>query len=162
MCPPAPAILGVAEVVLNARDLPALRDFYTRTLGFTVAAEECHETSAGHDPQGQPTICFLKIADSQTPLGADRHPPFLVLIDYRRHASARARGISDPIPSASGLNHLAFEISPDSYAAHRDHLKQLGLQPTETQFPNLNARALFFEDPEGNTLELIARSEADH
>jgi catechol-2,3-dioxygenase len=38
------AITGVAEIVLNVRDLPKMRDFCKEVLGFTLLSEGCHET----------------------------------------------------------------------------------------------------------------------
>ena len=48
-----PAITGVAEIVLNVRDLPKMRDFYQEVLGFKLLSEACHET--GPEPDAECT-----------------------------------------------------------------------------------------------------------
>ncbi|MCB9865235.1 MAG: VOC family protein [Phycisphaerales bacterium] len=158
MSTPLP-ITGVAEIVLSVRDLPRMRQFYMDVLGFPVLGQSCHERGPDADPDGEPTIAFLIIAPADTPLGRNNHPTLLVLIDYRRHVFARPRFDGHDV-RRSTLNHLAFEISLEDYAAHRDRLAALGLDPQTTTFPAMTARALFFKDPEGNQLELICHDPA--
>ena len=157
--PEPPPITGVAEIVLSVRDLPRMRSFYERVLGFSLLSQACHETGTEPDPEGEPTIAFLTIKQVDTPLGANGHPQLLALIDYRRHVFARPQ-FDGHDPRRSTLNHLAFEIPPESYAAHRERLEELGLRPRPVEFPNMLARALFFSDPEGNVLELICHHPA--
>jgi catechol-2,3-dioxygenase len=78
----------------------------------------------------------------------------LILIDYHRRANARKRLIEHDV-RRSTLNHLAFEIPPEIYAAHFERLQQRDLNPVEAEFPAMNANAIFFKDPVGNALELI-------
>ena len=147
-----PPILGVAEVVLNVTDLPKMRSFYQDVLGFELVDEGNYEELP--DPNGKPTITFLEIQPSDTPLGRHGHPVLLALIDHSRHDAAKRRFRNLQI-AHSTLNHLAFEILPDSYDEHFSRLEQLGLKPEAREFPRMQARAMFFRDPEGNTLELI-------
>jgi catechol 2,3-dioxygenase-like lactoylglutathione lyase family enzyme len=149
-----PGISGVAEIVLSVRDLPRMREFYRRVLGFALLSEARYETGPEPDEGGEPTICFLTIRQLDSPLGRHGHPQLLALIDYRRHVFARPRFVGHD-PSRSTLNHLAFEIPPSTYEAHERRLTELGLEPRRSEFPDMSARALFFRDPEGNTLELI-------
>ncbi len=151
--PGVPPITGVAEIVLSVADLPLMRSFYQRALGFPIHSEASLEMDGPHDPLGEPTISFLTIKELHTPLGP-LHPQLLVLIDYQRHANARKRLIGHDV-RRSTLNHLAFEIPPESYPAHFERLQQLDLNPVEAEFPAMNAKAIFFKDPEGNALELI-------
>ena len=148
------AITGVAEIVLNVRDLAKMRDFYNEVLGFKLLSEACHETGLEPDADGDPTIAFLTIQGVDTPLGRHGHPQLLVLIDFQRHVFARGR-FDGHEPTRSTLNHLAFEIPPDSYEAHKERLEAFGLRPRPVTFPAMTARALFFDDPEQNVLELI-------
>lgn len=148
-----PAVLGVAEVVLNVDDLPGMREFYTQVLGFALHSEASMESETP-DPQGIPTICFLTIAEVESPLGRNGHPQLLALIDFQRHVFAKRFG--EKSVSGSPLNHLAFEISPSAYPVYLRHLEQHQLSVTPVEFPNMHAKALFFDDPEGNRLELIA------
>jgi catechol 2,3-dioxygenase len=153
----APPITGVAEIVLSVRDLPQMRDFYRSVLGFGVFSESCHESEAGPTDGGEPTICFLSIREIDTPLGRHGHPQLLALIDHRRHVFAKPRFDGHDV-RRSTLNHLAFEIPPESYEAHNDRLIRFGLNPTYSEFPAMNAKAIFLKDPEGNTLELICHA----
>jgi catechol-2,3-dioxygenase len=155
-----PAIIAVAEIVLNVRDLPTMRDFYRTVLGFELLSEACHETGLEPDREGRPTIAFLTVKALDTPLGTHGHPQLLALIDFRRHLFAKGHFLGHD-PTQSTLNHLAFEIPPNSYEAHRERLEALGLSPREVRFPAMAARALFFHDPEQNVLELICHAGSD-
>ena len=152
----APPITGVSEVVLNVADLPKVRDFYVRVLGFPIHSEVSLETSVV-DPNGDPTISFLTICETNTPLGRGGHPQLLALIDYRRHLHSRKRFVGHDV-TQSTLNHLAFEVPPESFGIHAQRLRDLNIDLTFSEFPALNARAMFFKDPEGNTLELICHN----
>ncbi|MEM8875184.1 MAG: VOC family protein [Planctomycetota bacterium] len=149
-----PAVIGVSEIVLNVNDLGVMRDFYRNVVGFELHSEVSLETEVA-DPDSDPTITFLTIAEADTPLGRGGHPQLLALIDYRRHVWAKGH-TSDVNPQGSPLNHMAFEISPEDYDAHRQRLTGLGIQLTFSEFPAVNARAMFFVDPEGNRIEFIA------
>jgi len=155
-----PTITGVAEIVLNVRDLPTMRDFYRTVLGFELLNEARHETGLEPDTEGKPTIAFLTVKQLDTPLGRHGHPLLLALIDFRRHIFARGTFLGHE-PTQSTLNHLAFEIPPDSYEAHKQRLEVFRLNPREVKFPTMAARALFFHDPEGNELELICHASSD-
>jgi catechol 2,3-dioxygenase-like lactoylglutathione lyase family enzyme len=148
------AIIGIAEIVLNVRNLPRMRAFYQEVLGFNLLSEACHESGPEPDPDGEPTIAFLTIQQADTPLGRHGHPPLLALIDFQRHFFAKGR-FDGHEPRRSTLNHLAFEIPPESYEAEKRRLEKLGLSPRPAAFPAMTARALFFNDPEQNVLELI-------
>ena len=151
-----PPILGVSEIVLSVADLPAMRQFYVQVLGFPVLNEKSMESET-HRPSGEPTISFLKIGDCDTPLGRHLHPQMLVLIDFQRHVYARERLIGHDV-KRSTLNHLAFEISPEDYDLHLKRLQDRGIDVRFSEFPELCARAIFFNDPEGNLLELICHT----
>ncbi len=148
-----PAITGVSEVVLSVVDLPRMREFYATVLGFPVHSEVSMEQETP-DPNGEPTISFLTISEPNTLLTKAGHPQFLVLIDHKRHVFARRRLVGHDV-TRSTLNHLAFEIPPGTYGEHKANLESAGLAVTESEFPTFGATALFFRDPEGNTLELI-------
>jgi catechol 2,3-dioxygenase-like lactoylglutathione lyase family enzyme len=149
-----PPLIGVAEIAVNVRHLAGMRKFYEEVLGFGLLSQACHETGPEPDPGGEPTIAFLTMKQVDTPLGRHGHPQLFVLIDFRRHVFAKER-FDGHEPARSTLNHLAFEIPPESFEAHRERLEALGLAPRTVSFPDLNARSLFFEDPERNLVELI-------
>ncbi|APZ91801.1 VOC family protein [Fuerstiella marisgermanici] len=149
----SPPITGVSEVVLSVANLPAMRDFYMRVMGFSLHSELSMEAAVA-DPDGEPTITFLTICETDTPLGRGGHPQLLALIDYRRHVHAKKRLVGHDV-TQSTLNHLAFEIPPESFDHHTKRLDELGIDVSVSEFPTMNARAMFFKDPEGNVLELI-------
>ena len=149
---PAP-ITGVSEVVLSVADLPKMRAFYTQIMGFHLHSEVSMETTVAN-PDGEPTITFLTICNTDTPLNRGGHPQMLVLIDYRRHIHAKQRIFGHDV-RRSTLNHLAFEIPSESFDDYVTLLKEMKIDLTFSDFPAFNARAMFFKDPEGNVLELI-------
>lgn len=151
-------ITGVAEIVLSVRNLPLMRDFYREVLCFDLLSEACNDKGVEPTPDGVPTISFLTIKQLDTPLGSG-HPQLFVLIDFQRHVYAKER-FTGHDPTKSTLNHLAFEIPPESYEAHKKRLEELDLTPSVSEFPSMAARALFFNDPEGNLLELICHDES--
>ena len=61
----------------------------------------------------------------------------------------------------SSLNHFAFEIDEASYNSEQRRLKDLGLETLLRTFPFLQARAIFFNDPEGNRIELICHHSSE-
>ena len=148
-----PPVLGAIEVVLSVKSIPTMENFYREALGFHTHSSASLESEI-HDPQGKPTIVFMTVVEVDSPLGRNGHPQMLVLIDHERHIHARKRLIGHDV-SRSTLNHLAFEISAENYPAHKAYLEAQGLKPVETFFESMQAKALFFNDPEGNTLELI-------
>ena len=152
----APPITGVSEVVLSVVDLPAMRDFYMNVMGFRLHSELSMETSVP-DLSGEPTITFLTICETDTPLGHGGHPQLLALIDYQRHVHAKNRFVGHDV-TQSTLNHLAFEIQPQSFNQHAERFQELDMDVTFSDFSAMNARAMFFRDPEGNALELISHT----
>ena len=153
-----PPILGISEIVLSVADLPRMREFYREVLGFALHHELSMETESPV-PDGEPTIAFLEICGSETPLGRNGHPQLLALIDYKRHHFARMRFRGHDV-TVSTLNHLAFEIPSESFDAHLQNLQRHHIEATQSRFPDMSARAVFFRDPEGNTLELICHDSA--
>jgi catechol-2,3-dioxygenase len=153
----SPAIIGIAEIVLNVRDLSRMRQFYQEVLGFKLLSQACYESGPEPDTDGEPTIAFLTIQQADTPLGRHGHPQSLVLIDFKRHVFVRGR-FDGHDPRLSTLNHLAFEIPPESYETEKERLETLGISTRAVVFPALTARALFFDDPEQNALELICHA----
>ncbi|MDX1384055.1 MAG: VOC family protein [Thermoanaerobaculia bacterium] len=150
----APAsILGIAEVVLNVVDIETMSAFYREVLGLAFHSDA--RLPAEEDGDERPTIVFLRVMDPGTPLSSGDHPQLLALIDPARHGPAQGQ-FAAVRAAASTLNHLAFEIAPDDHDRELARLDELGLAPRVVEFPHMAARAIFFYDPEGNTLELIS------
>lgn len=150
--------LGIAEIVLNVNDITESKHFYQEVLGLEVAMELNREDPPNPDPEAPPTIVFLALQRSDTPLGKHGHAVQLALIDYRRHAAAKERFKHLDL-AQSPLNHVAFEIRPHEYETQAARLESLGLPPGRVEFPHIQAKALFFGDPDGNTLEFICHDE---
>ncbi|MEZ4657725.1 MAG: VOC family protein [Caldilineaceae bacterium] len=144
-------VKAVAEIVINVADIARARAFYEEVLGFPLHSQY---------PAENPTIVFLTMQELDSPLGRGGHPQLFALIDPQRHppAQKRFRGLDVAV---SSLNHLAFEIEPAAYASEKERLEGLGLTVYEETFPHMHAKALFFCDPEGNTLEFICHAGED-
>ncbi len=97
---------------------------------------------------------FLKAGELNSPLGLGGHPQLLVLFD---------REVQLEI-TLTTLDHLAFEIPLAQYEIERARLQEKRLELVERRWTGeyawLRARSLFFDDPEGNTIELIAHDQA--
>ena len=143
------AIKGVAEIVINVRDLSAMTAFYQTVLGFAVHSRF---------PETEPTLVFLTIATLDSPLGRGGHPQLFALLDPKRHipATDAYMGIDN---QRSSLNHLAFEIDHADFTSEKQRLETLGLAVRVIDFPQMQAKGMFFHDPEGNLIELICHSD---
>ena len=129
-------VMHIAEIGLRVRNLSQMVTFYQEQLGLEVILAE-------------PTYVFLKVGELTSPLGAVGHPQMLVLFDREAPLDV----------SLSTLDHLAFEIPSERYAAERERLQALGMIVRERAWPDSlawKAHSLFFHDPEGNVIELIA------
>jgi catechol 2,3-dioxygenase len=129
--------MHIAELGLRVTDLPRAVAFYQEVLGLEII-------------RSYPTIVFLKVGDLDSSLGRGGHPQLLVLFD---------REVKLDI-ALTTVDHFAFEISLEQYPTERERLQQMGLELTERiwqgEYAWLRARSLFFDDPDGNTIEFIA------
>jgi catechol-2,3-dioxygenase len=133
----ADRVMHIAEVGLRVKDLARMTAFYQEVLGLEIV-------------RAYPKHVFLKAGELNSPLGLGGHPQLLVLFD---------RDVTLDI-NLTTLDHLAFEIPLEHYDAEKAHLQAMNLELVERVWTGdyawLRARSLFFDDPEGNTLELIA------
>jgi len=127
------AIKGLGEVNLWVKDLKGMRSFYVGILGLTPIHE-----SGRH--------IFLKVAE-----GNEGLPQVVALFDSN-FPGARAR----PDVKKTTLNHIAFSIGLKEFAGEKKRLKSLGLDVKEELHPEPHWRSLYFHDPEGNQIELVA------
>ena len=130
-------VMHIAELGLRVTDLPRAVAFYQEVLGLEIV-------------RAYPTIVFLKAGELDSPLGRGGHPQLLVLFDRKVKLDI----------ALTTVDHFAFEISLEQYPTERERLQQMGLELTERiwqgEYAWLRARSLFFDDPDGNTVELIA------
>jgi catechol 2,3-dioxygenase len=128
-------ITGLAEVVLLVQDLEKSVSFYRDLLGLTVIS-----------PEGFP-VAFLRVGDERGGV-----PQQIVLIP-------RPPGVR-PSPSskeARDLHHIGLEVAAEDYAAERDRIAQSGIPIRGGQHPFLPVEAFYFDDPDGNEIEVVAR-----
>jgi catechol 2,3-dioxygenase len=130
-------VMHIAELGLRVTDLPRAVAFYQEVLGLEIV-------------RAYPTIVFLKTGELDSPLGHGGHPQLLVLFDRKVKLDI----------ALTTVDHFAFEISLEKYPTERERLEQMGLELTERiwrgEYAWLQARSVFFDDPDGNTIELIA------
>ena len=134
-------VMHIAEVGLRVKDLARMVSFYQEVLGLEIV-------------RAYPKHVFLKAGELNSPLGRGGHPQLLVLFDRDVRLE----------PDLTTLDHVAFEISLDEFEMERTRLQERGLELSERvwsrvgsgEYAWLRARSLFFDDPEGNTIELIA------
>jgi catechol 2,3-dioxygenase len=127
------AIRCLGEVNFWVKDIDEMRRFYVDVLGLTPIHE-----SKRH--------IFLKIAD-----GYEGHPEVVALFD------SKFEGVEvKPDVRRSTLNHVGFEIPLKSYESEKKRLKKLGLRVSEQLHKEAHWRSLYFHDPDGNQIELVA------
>jgi catechol-2,3-dioxygenase len=129
--------MHIAEVGLRVKDLARMTAFYQEVLDLEIV-------------RAYPRHTFLKAGELDSPLGRGGHPQLLVLFDREVRVDI----------NLTTLDHLAFEIPLEQYDVQRTRLQALNVELVERvwsgEYAWLQARSLFFDDPEGNTIELIA------
>ena len=122
-------ISKLGHVNLRVADEEASKRFYTEVLGFQVAEQD------------------LDHGGVFTTLGEDFHN-----IDFAQHPDPTSA--QKPQPGQVGLVHIAFQVA--SHAALRDayiHLLEHRVQVNHAA-NHLNQRSIYFNDPDGNGLEI--------
>ncbi|MCP4960906.1 MAG: glyoxalase/bleomycin resistance/dioxygenase family protein [Actinomycetia bacterium] len=123
------AIRNLDYAVLLCDDIAAMRDFYTRILGFEVR----------HEIDGK----WVELE-----IGA-------ALLALRR----RSRPYDGPAPDPDSASvQLAFRVSPDDVETALSQLAELGIEPLEpiADLDDFGHRVLFIADPEHNIIEIYA------
>ena len=130
---PAVLLIGPGEVNLRVRGLQKMTRFYVDVLGLKPIYQ-----SSKH--------MFLKVAD-----GFQGHTQIVALFNYR------CDGVKNtPDVKKSSLHHLAFEVPLKSFAAEKRRLEASGLEVTEVEHREIHWRSMYFDDPEGNQVELVS------
>jgi catechol-2,3-dioxygenase len=119
----------IGHVLLRVMDLERSKKFYTEALGFHVLEE---------DPEHGGTFMAL--------------PGHSHAIDLFQVKDADLAG--KQTPGARGLGHLAFRVEDeealkDAYA----HLREHGVEISR-MIDHVSQKSLYFDDPDGNTLEI--------
>lgn len=124
--------LGLAELVLIVKDVPASTRFYEDVVGLTLENEPSEEWAwfwAGKQGARQ------RVALHRGPLLFEEHSPY-------------------PEGERFGRVHFAFEVARDELDAAAGRVRKAGVEvhgPVELEW--MNAQSYYFYDPDGNLLE---------
>ena len=146
--------MQIDHVNLVVSDLEGMTRFYSETLGLkvtkraTITGEWISKVVGLHDAHGD--VVYLDF-----PSG-----PRIELIRYNRPALHRPPNVD--LPNAPGIRHLAFKVDDIDAAAARLHLAGVKLFSDVQTVPDtqvtyaggIKKRLVYFQDPEGNLLEL--------
>ena len=123
----------VHHIAIICSDYERSLEFYKNVLGFTVLAEHYREESKGFK--------------TDLALGNE------YVIELFSFPSPPARLTH---PEAVGLRHLAFEV--DDVDKEAKELERLGIEHEPIRIDgNTSRRFMFFQDPDGQALELYER-----
>jgi catechol 2,3-dioxygenase-like lactoylglutathione lyase family enzyme len=128
-----PAIEGVLETCLYARDLAAAERFYADLLGLAVVARE---------PERH---VFLRCGAAM-----------LLVFDPQRTSAApgEVNGAAVPPHGAHGAGHVCFRVAEGDLPAWRERLRSAGVAiESEITWPR-GGSSLYVRDPAGNSVEL--------
>jgi catechol-2,3-dioxygenase len=120
-------VKSLGEVALRVNDLQLMKRFYQDVLGLEVLGEFA-------------TATLLKIAQ-----GYGGHTQVLGLFDR----SVRVG------PEHTTVDHIAFTIGLGDYDSEKKRLESLGLEVEVQDHVWVKWRSLYFNDPEGNQVELV-------
>ena len=126
------AVKSLGEVALRVNDLLLMKRFYSSVLGLEILGEFDRAV-------------FFKIAK-----GYGGHTQVLALFDRSVQVG----------PERSTVDHFAFTIALDDYDGERKRLESLGLEVEVESHPWVQWRSLYFNDPEGNQVELVCYDES--
>jgi extradiol dioxygenase family protein len=124
-----PVIKMLGELALRVNDMDAMVAFYRDVVGLDLYSDQ------------RPLLVFLRIAE-----GVEGHPQILGLFDRETEVGQ----------ATTTLDHFAFSIDLADYESERERLESAGVGLVTREFPVFHWRSLFFFDPEGNTVELVA------
>src|SRR3990170_166330 len=120
--------LKIKETCLYVQDLEKAQDFYHALLGLPVISY----VAGKH--------LFLRVGGS-------------VLLLFNPEDSKQKT--SPPPHFGGGKQHFAFEISGTEYANAKAEIKAKGIQIIDEITWNSGKKSFYFNDPEGNVLEIL-------
>lgn len=126
-----PSLLRIHETVLYADDLAAMEQFYTANLGLRKVSEM--------SPRG----ITLRVNGQS------------VLLIFNPELTKDPNPLV-PTHGAIGPGHCAFTIEPNNLDDWRKHLANRGVPIEKETTWRSGAISLYFRDPAGNSIELIA------
>jgi catechol 2,3-dioxygenase-like lactoylglutathione lyase family enzyme len=120
--------LQIKETCLYCRDLDKAKMFYEGVLGLSVI---------NYQPGKH---LFLRVGNS-------------VLLIFNPDDSKLKKSL--PAHFASGPQHFAFEVKPGAYMTHKKEIESKGITVIETVTWKNGQESFYFNDPEGNVLEIV-------
>jgi len=142
------SVKGLGEVAIRCADIDAMTKFYHQMIGLPIMAD-FRDTSG---------IVFFNIGEPKTGIGG--HSTVLALFAYDGvQRDVHDRSDDKPFTGArSSLHHLALTVTAreqEAVMAWYDDQKQ----PYQVEhFGWIGWRGVFTEDPEGNTVEIVAHN----
>lgn len=136
-------IRALGEIAIRCADMDAMVDFYERVLGL--------ERMTGNASDG---IVFFRIAE-----GIGGHTSVLALFDKGYGPRPGLHPTSDEVPVTGGrsaLHHLALSLPFAEQEAALAWFEAQGIATRVERFGWVGWRGVFVQDPEGNTVELVA------
>ena len=121
-------VKGIAEIVLNVRDVAAALKFYQAILGLEII--------------GRPGPVFLRAGDPAVSV-----PQMIVLVPLPATTA--------DFVAPRTLHHLALELAPEDFDSEEQRLKELGYEIRYGQHPVISSRTMYVDDPDGNEVEFI-------
>jgi len=128
-------IVGLAEIVLSVQDLPKSLAFYRDVHGFEVIS-----------PPELPGV-FLRVGGPREGV-----PHQVVLVPQRTNAPV------DDQPVRRTLYHMGLEVATGALQAERERIEKLGIPTRSGVHPFLPVEAFYIDDPDGNEVEIVART----
>ena len=124
-------VKGIAEIVLNVRDVAGSLKFYQEVLGLEII--------------GQPGPVFLRAGDPAVSI-----PQMIVLVPLPANTA--------DFVTPRTLHHLALELAPNDFDSEEQRLTELGYEIRYGQHPVISSRTMYVDDPAGNEVEFICRA----
>lgn len=127
-------VLGLGEIAIRCRDLPAMTTFYRDIIGLEIFAD-------------RGGIVFFRLGN-----GVAGHTAVLTLFDRDRDPERPG-----PETPSSTMHHLALTVAAADQQAACQWFDRHGVAWRAENFGWVGWRGIFVTDPEGNTVELVAR-----
>ncbi len=134
---------GSREIAIRCADYPAMVAFYRGVIGLEPM----------RDPENAP-IAFFRIAE-----GFAGHTAVLALFRHETEGAGRTRAGDRPPATGPGssLHHIALSLPWEEQDAVIAWYEEFGLEYHVETFDWVGWRGVFTFDPDGNTVELVAK-----
>lgn len=117
-----------------------MRRFYEEVIGLEVLRVD-------------ESFVFFKVAE-----GYGGHPQVLAIFEAANRYLLEDKSLQLNHEQTT-LHHIALNVALDDFETERMRLESLGLKVNATTHEWLKVRSMYFSDPEGNLLELVAYDE---